>query len=234
MRSIAIVPAYNEEKNIAKVIDSLRNAGWDFVVINDGSKDGTSSVLRSMGAPHIDLVQNLGIGGAVQAGYLYALRTGYDIAVQYDGDGQHDASYLDQLIEPLVCGDADITIGSRFVGNESEFKSSFARRVGIVVLSTLLRLVSRVKIYDVTSGFRAANKRAMKLFARYYPVDYPEPESIAYACARGMRVVEVPVAMHERTGGASSIFGFKSAYYMVKVGASILISGGNYRSRRKK
>lgn len=232
-RAIAIVPAYNEEKSIEKVVSSLRAVGWEFVVVNDGSKDKTRALLEKMSAPHINLVQNLGIGGAVQTGYLYALLAGYDIAVQFDGDGQHDAAYLDALVQPIIDGSADLVIGSRFVGNESEFKSSFARRAGITILSLILKLVSKEKVYDVTSGFRAADKKAMKLFASYYPTDYPEPESIAYAAARGVRLAEVPVAMHEREGGSSSIFGLRSIYYMIKVGASIVITGGNYRTRRR-
>lgn len=228
---ILIVPAYNEEENIANVIASLRESGYSFVVINDGSTDGTGALLDKLDAPHVDLVENLGIGGAVQTGYKYALAHGFTIGVQFDGDGQHDANYVASLVRPLLNEEADIAVGSRFVGNESEFKSSFARRTGIALLSLTLKAISGKTIKDITSGFRAANERAMRLFARSYPTDYPEPESLAYAFAHGLTAIEVPVAMHERTGGASSIAGLDTVYYMVKVGISILISGSSKPSR---
>lgn len=229
--AILIVPAYNEEENIAGVVTSLRDSGYAFVVINDGSTDSTGAILDEMGAPHVDLVENLGIGGAVQTGYKYALAHGYRIGVQFDGDGQHDVGYVESLVRPLLDDEADIAVGSRFVGDESEFKSSFARRTGITMLSLTLKAVSGKTIKDITSGFRAANERAMRLFAHSYPSDYPEPESLAYAFSRGLTAAEVPVAMHERSGGASSIAGLGTIYYMVKVGISILISGSSKASR---
>lgn len=228
---ILIVPAYNEEDNIERVIRSLKQSGYSYVIINDGSTDGTARILDEENAPHVDLVENLGIGGAVQTGYKYALENGYKIGVQFDGDGQHDVSYVAKLIEPILSGQADIAVGSRFVGDESEFKSSFARRVGIVLLSRTLQLASGKTIKDVTSGFRAANERAMRLFAHSYPSDYPEPESLAYAFSRGLTASEVPVAMHARSGGSSSIAGLGILYYMTKVGLSILISGTSKPSR---
>lgn len=228
---ILIVPAYNEEANIVHVIGSLRESGYAFVVINDGSTDATGALLDELNAPHVDLVENLGIGGAVQTGYKYALAHGYKIGIQFDGDGQHDVRYVDNLIQPLLNGEADIAVGSRFAGNESEFKSSLARRAGITLLSFTLKAISGKTIKDVTSGFRAANERAMQLFARSYPADYPEPESLAYAFAHGLTAAEVPVAMHERSGGESSIAGLDTVYYMVKVSISILISGSSKPSR---
>lgn len=228
---ILIVPAYNEEANLAGVVSVLRESGYPFVVINDGSIDGTKRLLDDLGAPHVDLVENLGIGGAVQTGYKYALDHGFKIGVQFDGDGQHDVRYVADLVQPLLDGRADIAVGSRFTGNESEFKSSFVRRIGITLLSFMLRAISGETIRDVTSGFRAVNERAMRLFSRNYPADYPEPESLAYAFAHGLSVAEVPVAMHERQGGASSIAGLDAVYYMVKVSISILISGSAKSSR---
>lgn len=228
---LLIVPAYNEEENIEGVVASLRESGYSFVVINDGSTDGTGTLLDKLRAPHVDLVENLGIGGAVQTGYKYALAHGFKIGVQFDGDGQHDAGYVDRLVSPLLRNEADIAVGSRFVGDESDFKSSLARRSGIVLLSSTLKAISGKTIKDITSGFRAANERAMQLFARSYPTDYPEPESLAYAFSRGLTAVEVPVAMHERAGGSSSIAGLDAVYYMVKVGISILISGSSKSSR---
>lgn len=226
LRVLVIVPAYNEAGNLEKVVTDLRSASVDFVVVDDGSTDDTEDVLVSLGAPHVVLCQNLGIGGAMQTGYRYAWRGGYDVAVQFDGDGQHDAACIEALIEPLASGRADLVVGSRFLGGENRFKSSFSRRIGIRCLSLVLRLVAGERVVDVTSGFRAVNREVMGLFAKSYPVDYPEPESLAVVLASGLRVVEVPVVMHERAGGVSSIKGGLSAfYYMVKVGTAILLSG---------
>ncbi|MEQ2956701.1 glycosyltransferase family 2 protein [Slackia piriformis] len=222
---LLIIPAYNEAGNIEHVVSVLRDEGVDFVVVNDGSTDDTPFILERIGAPHINLIENLGIGGAVQTGYRYALQAGYDIAIQFDGDGQHDAAFIDRLVDELRHQGADIAVGSRFVGDKSEFKSSVLRRVGIVFLSLVLRLASGVQIKDVTSGFRAANCRAIKLFAETYPSDYPEPESLSFAAARGLKIVEIPVAMHERMSGSSSISGLKSLWYMLKVGLSIIFVG---------
>lgn len=230
-RVLLVVPAYNESASIERTIDSIRAHGYEFVVINDGSTDDTEEILCRIGAPHIELVQNLGIGGAVQTGYLYARDNGYDVAVQFDGDGQHDAGYVEDLVEPIIAGRANMTIGSRFVGNESEFKSSLARRAGISLLSGTLKLATGKRVKDVTSGFRAIDSSVIALFAGNYPGDYPEPESIAYALAHGYAVEEVPVAMHERAGGKSSIAGLDIVWYMVKVGMSVLLHG-SYGARR--
>lgn len=231
---LLIVPAFNEQDSIREVIRTIEGSGYAYLVVNDGSTDATAQLLEEMNASHVNLVENLGIGGAVQTGYKYALRQGYRIAVQFDGDGQHDVSYVDKLIEPILLDQADIVVGSRFVGSESAFRSSFARRMGIRILSGLLKLTSGSYVHDVTSGFRAVNRKAMAVFARSYPIDYPEPESLAYALARGFKVAEVPVAMHERSGGSSSISGLGSMYYMIKVGLSILISGVKRPTRRHK
>lgn len=233
LRVLVIVPAYNESGNLEKVVADLRAASVDFVVVNDGSTDDTEDVLVSLGAPHVTLCQNLGIGGAMQAGYKYACRGGYDAAVQFDGDGQHDAACLGALVAPLAAGEADVVVGSRFLGGENRFKSSAARRFGIRCLSLVLRLVTGRRILDVTSGFRAMGREAMEMFAERYPVDYPEPESLATALTAGLRVVEVPVVMHARAEGVSSIKGgFSAFYYMVKVGTAILLSGSRRGGRR--
>lgn len=161
MRVLLIVPAYNESDNIKRVVASIRDSGYDFLVINDGSTDETEDILSSIGAPHVMLINNLGIGGAVQTGYKYALAHDYDIAVQFDGDGQHDVSYVPALIEPLVANRANLAIGSRFVGEESEFKSSGARRVGIKLLSWALKMATGETVRDITSGFRAVDSRGV-------------------------------------------------------------------------
>jgi len=204
---------------------------YSYIVINDGSTDETESILNSEGIHHIQLVRNLGIGGAVQTGYKFALEHEYDIAIQLDGDGQHDAQYIPQLIEPIVNGDANMVIGSRFLGAESEFKSSSARRAGIKLLSTILKIATGQRIKDVTSGFRAIDRKGIDLFSDSYPSDYPEPESIAFAISCGLQVTEIPVAMHARKGGTSSIGGLSTVWYMVKVGLSILLRG-SYKKRR--
>ena len=224
-QTLVIVPAYNEAASIEKAVRSIQDFGFDLIVVNDGSTDGTAAILQSIGAPHINLISNLGIGGAVQTGYKYAQRHGYEIAVQFDGDGQHDASYISTIIHPIIEGEANLVIGSRFIGNESEFQSSGARRSGIKMLSWALKIATGKRIHDVTSGFRAADKNTIALFADNYPTDYPEPESIAYAIAQGYSVTEVPVSMNERSGGSSSISGIDIVWYMVKVGLSILLRG---------
>ncbi len=230
LRILAIVPAFNEEASILEVVRDLReNASFvDVLVVNDGSSDETSRLLKEDGVNHIDLIMNLGIGAAVQTGYKYALRNGYDIAVQFDGDGQHSAEYIAKLVEPIENGDADLVVGSRFKGDVAGFKSSVMRRMGITILSAVLRLASTNKIEDVTSGFRAADKKAITLFAGYYPDDYPEPESLALATRKGLRVAEVPVSMNERIGGESSIKKMDSVYYMIKVTLAILIQANVY------
>lgn len=227
---LVIIPVYNEEESIAGVIEDLEaNAPFaDYIVVNDGSTDGTKELLRQRGIPHINLVRNLGIGGAVQTGYKYALRHGYDIAVQFDGDGQHCAQYISALVAPIQDGSADLVVGSRFKGETDGFKSSFMRRLGINILSAVLKMSSTNKIEDVTSGFRAADRKAISLFASYYPDDYPEPESLALVARKGLRVCEVPVEMRERTGGESSIKRMDSIYYMIKVTLAILIQTNIY------
>jgi hypothetical protein len=224
MRVFVIVPAFNEERNLPSVAEDLRrHAPWaDVCVVDDASTDGTARVARALGLGVLQLPINLGIGGAVQTGYMAALMRGYDVAVQFDADGQHDASTLDQLLGPIRAATADFVVGSRFLANEG-FRSTPLRRAGIRYLSWVARLRSAVSIGDVTSGYRAAARPAIELFARYYPADYPEPEAVALASRAGLRVQEVPVLMRDRIHGESSITRGRSFYYLVKVSLALLL-----------
>ncbi len=222
MKTLVIIPAYNEEANIKQLLLLLKQiSGVDLLVINDHSKDKTSLICHEEGANIIDLPCNLGIGGAVQTGYKYASIKGYDFAVQVDGDGQHNPQYIKSLIQPLIEKKADLVIGSRYINKEG-FQSTFLRRVGINYFSKLLKILSKQEITDPTSGFRACNRNIINLFSSYYPMDYPEPESIVHAKRKGFVVKEIPVVMNERIGGVSSIRSFKSIYYMIKVSFAIL------------
>lgn len=228
MKCLVIIPAYNEEKNILKTVNSVKSINVkevliDYVVINDGSKDNTKQVLEDNKINFIDLPFNLGIGGAVQTGYKYAYYNDYDFAIQFDGDGQHNALYIEPLINELKNGN-NIAIGSRFVEDLSNFKSTKLRRVGINLLSWLIKLVTGKKIYDPTSGFRATDKKIIELFAKNYPTDYPEPDTIVTVIKKGYKVSEIPVEMNKREHGRSSINFIKSIYYMIKVCLSIIIS----------
>lgn len=231
-RVLVIVPAYNEQDCIVETVRRIKETGYDYVVVNDGSKDNTLKLCRENGINVLDLPQNLGIGGAVQAGHKYAQHYGYDIDVQVDGDGQHDPSYIPQLVKMIEDG-ADLAIGSRFVQETDGFQSTWLRRVGITWLSGLLKLLAGKIVTDPTSGFRASGRRAIELFCENYPMDYPEPESIALALQNGLSLSEIPVNMLERQGGSSSIGGFSSVYYMIKVTlAIILVVWGGSGSRR--
>ena len=230
---LLIIPAFNEAETIERVVKGLITnfPQYDYVVVNDGSSDGTGELCMEKGYHVLNLPINLGIGGAVQTGYRYALKYGYDIAVQIDGDGQHDASYVKRLIEPLIAGEADVVIGSRFLRREG-FQSSRSRRIGINILSDLIWLCTGKRIRDVTSGFRAVNRRFITIYAENYPSDYPEPEAIITAVMHRGRVAEVPVVMKEREGGTSSITFRKSVYYMIKVTLAILVKRISYGIRR--
>lgn len=231
LKVILVIPAYNEEENILKTYKSVidynnkSKTDYDVIVINDGSKDKTSSICHENNIPVIDLIHNLGIGGAVQTGYKYAYENNYDIAVQFDGDGQHDVRYVKNIIEPIINKEADMVIGSRFIKNIDTFKSTFSRRIGINIISFFIKLVTGKKIYDTTSGFRAVNKKIIKDFASSYPVEYPEPLTTTEIIRKGYKVSEVSVEMKEREGGVSSIRAWKSAYYMITVVVSIIIIG---------
>ena len=198
-RLLVIIPAYNEQANIINTLKDLElhNPEADILVVNDCSKDRTLAILKENHVNHLDLVKNLGIGGAVQAGYIYARDNGYDIAIQFDGDGQHDAAYLQDLIRVLENDEADIVVGSRFVEKKG-FQSSGARRTGINLLSHIIRLLCGIQILDVTSGMRAVNRRFIEEYAAHYAQDYPEPEALLYAGLKGAKIREVPVQMRER------------------------------------
>lgn len=227
---LIVIPAYNEADNILNTVRGVVEHGYDYIVVNDGSRDATLDVCRSNGLNVLDLPINLGIGGAVQAGHKYAQRFGYDIDIQLDGDGQHDPAYLDALVREVASG-ADLVIGSRFLEKTDGFQSTFMRRVGITWLSAMLKLCTGRRVSDPTSGFRACGCRAIDLFCASYPVDYPEPESIAVAIKSGLSVKEVSVEMRERQGGTSSIGGLSSVYYMLKVSLAILIASVSRRSK---
>lgn len=227
---LLVIPAYNEEKNILKTCKKIveyngkYNTKYDILVINDGSKDKTGEICKKNNIPYISLIYNLGIGGAVQTGYKYALDNGYDIVVQFDGDGQHDIKYVDDIVNPILSKEADMVIGSRFVeDNFSHFKSSKTRRLGIRMISFFIKLVTEKKIFDTTSGFRAVNTRIINEFSKDYPVEYPEPVSIVKILQRGYMIKEVPVNMNERKNGISSITSWKSIYYMINVILSVLL-----------
>lgn len=224
MKALIIIPAYNESDCIQKTVENIISTatGFDYVVVNDCSTDNTLQILKDNHFNYIDLPINLGIGGAVQTGYLYAFDHGYDYAVQADGDGQHDVSYLRDMLEELQNQDASMVIGSRFIKNEG-FQSTFMRRVGIQYFTTLIRMLTGKTITDPTSGFRLVNRDIIERFAFDYPKDYPEPESVVAVLKRNKKVVEVPVKMRERQGGVSSIRLTKSVYYMIKVTLAILI-----------
>jgi glycosyltransferase involved in cell wall biosynthesis len=215
---VAIVPAYNEEATVASVIREIRasNQGFEVLVVDDGSADRTGDVAAAEGARVIRLPYNLGIGGAVQTGLQYAREHGFDIAVQVDGDAQHDPTEIPKILGPIIAGKADLVVGSRFLG-EGEYEPPATRLLGIKLLARLVSLIVRQRVTDTTSGFRASNRRAISLFASDYPHDYPEVEAIVLVSRHRLRLVEVPVHMRLRGAGASSITFRRSTYYMVKV-----------------
>ena len=221
---LIIIPAYNESESILGTVNDIVNKtnGFDYVVINDCSKDDTLKICKENKLNYVSLPVNLGIGGAVQTGYKYALENGYKVAVQVDGDGQHDPAFLEKMYEVMERADADMVIGSRFIENEG-FQSSFARRMGISFFVKLIKLLTRQKVTDPTSGLRMVNRDLIEIFANDYPRDYPEPESLVKAILCGKKVIEIPVIMLERQGGQSSIQLKKSIYYMIKVSLAIII-----------
>lgn len=234
-RILLIIPAYNEAQNIDHVIQNIicNYPQYDYVIVNDGSTDHTYDICKKRGYNVLNLSVNLGIGGAVQAGYLYAKRNHYDIAVQIDGDGQHDVAYVKDVIEPILQGRADVVVGSRFVKKEG-FQTTSSRRMGISLLSLFIKICTGKRIYDVTSGFRAANSRFIDVYGMDYPRDYPEPEALVIAMVYGGTVCEVPVVMKERQGGTSSINLKRSIYYMIKVSLAIFVRRLSYGVRREK
>lgn len=224
MKKIIIIPAYNEEENIERTVNAIQKSaqGFDYVIINDCSIDNTRKICEEKGFNIVNLPINLGIGGAVQTGYKYAYENGYDVAVQVDGDGQHDPEFLNTMAKYLVEHQVDMVIGSRFIEKKG-FQSSITRRMGIKFFSGLIKILTGKTITDPTSGLRMIGRNVMKIFSRDYPRDYPEPESIVAVLRKNMKIEEIPVVMLERQGGVSSISPKKSIYYMVKVTLAILI-----------
>jgi glycosyltransferase involved in cell wall biosynthesis len=227
MKIAVIVPAYNEEKSIAAVVEDIlhvahsRNLLVTVVVVNDCSKDATSEIISKLNCVALDLPINLGIGGAVQTGFKFAFENGFDLAIQVDGDGQHPASEIPKLISAAEEQDIDVVIGSRFI-SKIGFQSSAVRRIGINYFKWLNRFMVGVKIFDSTSGFRLINNKALAIVSEYYPDEYPEPESIILYSLKHLKIGEVPVNMKERQGGVSSIGRLSSIYYMFKVSLAII------------
>ncbi len=233
VKILVIIPCYNEEENLERVVARLKKEApqVDFLIVNDCSTDSSAAICKANGWRFLDLPTNLGIGGGVQSGYQYAVANDYDITVQMDGDGQHDAAYLDAVLAPVIAGELDMAIGSRFITKEG-FQTSFMRRLGIRIISATIRLLCGARVLDVTSGFRACNKALTAFYAKKYAQDYPEPEAIVSAVLGGYRVGEVPVVMQERMGGVSSINLLRSAYYMIKVPLALLVYRLSIRRKR--
>ncbi len=229
MKILVIIPCYNEQDNIDKVIRNLKatNSDVDYVIINDCSTDNSKQVCENNNLNYVSFPFNLGIGGSVQCGYQYAVERGYDIAVQMDGDGQHNPEYLIDILEPILSGKADMCIGSRFINKEG-FQSSKLRRLGIAIISLVILALTGKRVRDVTSGFRACSKNLINFYSKEYAQDFPEPEAILSAVKNGFKVVEVPVVMEERFAGISSINALKSPYFMVKVILSLIVGWLKY------
>lgn len=226
---LLIIPAYNEEANILQTCKKItdynaeHHANYEFVVINDSSNDSTGRILDENKISHINHIYNLGIGGALQTGYKYARDYNYDIAIQFDGDGQHDVNSIATLIRPIEKGEADLVIGSRFIAKKGRFRSTFARRIGIKIISGYMKLLTGRRITDTTSGFRACDRKLIEEFAHNYPSEYPEPVTTTFCLLRHDRVVEVPVEMNARTAGSSSIHTWKKVYYMINIFITLLV-----------
>jgi glycosyltransferase involved in cell wall biosynthesis len=225
MKNLIIVPAYNEAGNIERTIKDIKEhaPSFDYIIINDCSKDETLEICRRNHFNYLNLPVNLGIGGAVQTGYRYAYFHGYDTAVQFDGDGQHDASYLEFMLQTLKEEQCDMVIGSRFIEKEG-FQSNWLRRFGIRYFTRLIKLLTGKEITDPTSGLRMSGRKVISKYAFEYPKDYPEPESVVTIIQEGAKVKEVPVIMRERLEGKSSINIKAGAYYMIKVSFAIILA----------
>ena len=224
MKTLIIIPAYNEEKCIKKVVDNVMevNNNVDVLVVNDGSKDDTLIEAKKTKAKVLNLPFNLGIGGAVQAGYLYAYKNNYDVAIQLDGDGQHNPKYIEEMVSIIKENKAEMVIGSRFI-EETGYNQTFARMFGIRIIRVIMKIFTGKKIFDPTSGYRAVNKRIIKKFSEDYPYDYPEPDTNMRLLKEKVQIMEIPVEMHNRETGKSSITPLKSIYYMIKVTLAMLI-----------
>ena len=223
---LAVVPAYNEAGSVGQVISGLQERApeFDVIVIDDGSTDNTADCARAAGATVIKLPFNLGIGGAVQTGFVYAREHGYDYMAQVDGDAQHEPSELRRLLDTMQADPSlDMVCGSRFLSPERTYEASLGRRSGIRLFAFVLSKILRQRITDPTSGFRLYNRKAIGLFARDYPHDYPEVEAVLMLYAHRLRMTEVGVQMHNRGSGSSSITTMRSAYYMIKVSLALLV-----------
>ena len=224
MKKLVIIPAYNEEESIKNTVTNLKryNPNIDYVIINDCSTDSTKQICKDNNFNVINLPINLGIGGAVQTGYKYAYENNYDIAIQIDADGQHDPKYIKDMIKGIEEGN-DLVIGSRFIKKEG-FQTSWIRRLGINLYSFIIKLLTHKEIKDTTSGYRAVDRKIIKLFSKNYPVDYPEPETDALIAKNNFKIKEIPMKMKERDGGKSSITPLKSIYYAIKVGLAVMLA----------
>jgi glycosyltransferase involved in cell wall biosynthesis len=224
VRVLVVIPAYREGKSIGAVVTAVReHFPYNVLVVNDGSPDDTSAAARGAGAIVLDLPCNLGIGGAVQAGFLYARDRGYGAVARIDGDGQHDPQDIGRVLEPILNGTADAVIGSRFLG-ETGYRGSIPRIFGIGFFRALVNLFTGYRVTDPTSGFFAINRRLIEFYSAHYPSDYPEVDAYILMHRLNARAVEVPVRMYARAEGKSSITTFKAMYYMVKVTLSFLIN----------
>jgi glycosyltransferase involved in cell wall biosynthesis len=230
---LVLILAYNEENTIERVIESIRMEvpQFEIVVVNDGSIDRTERLARDRGVKVLTLPYNMGIGIAEQTGFKYAYKENFDIVIRVDADGQHNAKFIMKCLKPLLDNSADMVIGSRYLNNEG-FQSTLIRRMGIKWICILIKLMTGSKVSDPTSGFRAINKKLIRLFSRFYPTDYPEPESLLIALKLGFKVKEVPVIMQERLGGKSSINIWNATYYMVKVPFALIIDESKLMRRK--
>lgn len=219
MKTLIIIPAHNEEESLPKLLEEVRQSRYDAVVVNDASSDATKQVANAAGFPVLSLPVNLGIGGGVQTGFIYAERNGYDIVVQVDGDGQHDPGQVPKIIGPIVAGEADCVVGSRYIPDapDTGYKTPFARRMGMYFSTGILHLATGLHIHDTTSGFRALNRTAFSFFATEYPVDHPEAEALLLLHQAGFRIQEIPVRMRCRIGGESLFTFFKTMLYPLRV-----------------
>jgi hypothetical protein len=222
-RHLLILPAHNEASNLPRVIPEARAAapGYDLLVIDDGSRDGTAAVAASLGAEVVTLPVNLGYGGAVQTGFRYAVEQGYDLAVVMDADGQHDPAGIRLLAETVLSGQADVAIGSRFRGRLA-YHQPWVKRIGMRLFAWTVSRITGREVTDPTSGFQALNRDALRFFAYdNYPVDYPDADTLLVLHYAGFRVAEVPVTMRERLSGVSMHSGWKPFYYVLKMWLAI-------------
>ncbi len=222
-RVLIIIPAYNEASTIEMVIASIKKelSSADILVVSDGSTDSTAEIARALNVYVVEHPFNLGIGATMQTGYRFAALKEYDVAVQVDGDGQHPADQIKYIVEPVKKGEADVAIGSRFLGEE--YSHTLARWVGMKIFSQVISLIVREKVTDTTSGFRAASKKVIQFYSAHYPEDYPEVEAIVLLHKAGFTVREVSVRFEERQGGATSITPLRSVYCMVKVFLAVFV-----------